>query len=94
MWHKFLVGTEVIVSNRDRIAAVQRGMSVFDPRKLGSDSNGGTRSIGRGRPLIVCRIEHKKALAEKSRLARIAVEYGQFTCYDFSVLDSDRHVAA
>jgi hypothetical protein len=43
--------------------------------------------------LIVCCIEHKRALAEEGRLARIAVEYGQFTCYDFSVLDSDRHVA-
>jgi hypothetical protein len=35
----------------------------------------------------------REPLLKRTMAARIAVEYGQFTCYDFSVLDSDRHVA-
>jgi hypothetical protein len=34
----------------------------------------------------MCDIEHSSKLCN-------AMEYGLFTCYDFSVLDSDRHVA-
>jgi hypothetical protein len=37
---------------------------------------------------------HKKPWSQKQLTRLIQVEYGLFTCYDFSVLDSDRRVAA
>jgi hypothetical protein len=46
----------------------------------------------------VCCIEHMLCIASNIRtqgqMKGFAVEYGQLTCYDSCVLDSDRHVVA
>jgi hypothetical protein len=83
------------VSNRNKIAAVQGGMSVFHHSNRESERMNYLFETGRQKFSELCVVSDIRKLLRSGPLpVRFAVEYGQFTCYDFSVLDSDRHVAA
>jgi hypothetical protein len=75
------------VNNKNKIAGCQLRMSVVsEESRL---ANGGIlRHDFHGKDATFCDF-----LCLTSDGTLEVVECGQFTCYDFSVLDSDRHVA-